>query len=69
MHFSHLGFPLVGDSIYNKKKSKFSSNENLMLASTFLQLTHPSNGKTLQFQIPYPFHIKGFLEKLEILNK
>jgi hypothetical protein len=37
----------------------------LLLVSKSLQFIHPSTGKTVSFQIPYPKHIKEFIDQLE----
>lgn len=66
VHFSHNGYPIIGDQEYGNirhKKSKAFSQElqdylqsfkRQALHSTFIKFTHPVTKKTLEFTAPLP---------------
>jgi len=55
VHFSHFGFPLVGDQIYNPK---FKASEHLLLYMHHIAFKHPINGKDIDIvrEIPSDFN-------------
>jgi 23S rRNA pseudouridine1911/1915/1917 synthase len=65
VHLSSIGHPVIGDQIYSKKWAKYKV-PYLMLASIYLELTHPESGEIMQFEAPLPEHIQNFISKLEI---
>ena len=65
VHMSHIGYPLIGDSIYGGKVRfpKKASEELKVALKNFnrqglhakkLSLTHPSSGSTLSWKAPIP---------------
>ncbi|MBP7736859.1 MAG: RluA family pseudouridine synthase [Spirochaetes bacterium] len=66
VHCSAEGFPIVGDPIYSKKWEKYRV-PYLLLASVFLEFTHPSTGETMSFSADMPAHMREFIEKVERL--
>ena len=62
VHMAYIGFPIVNDPVYNKKKS---TDFGQMLHSKSIKFNHPRTGKELYFEVEPP---KEFLEKLEELR-
>ena len=60
VHMEHLGYPLVGDSIYGKKQNtKFLELTGYqaprqMLHAAKLAFTHPKTGRVLACEAPWP---------------
>jgi 23S rRNA pseudouridine1911/1915/1917 synthase len=67
VHLSAAGIPIVGDPIYSKKWEKYRV-PYLLLASTGLAFTHPSNGGMMTFTVELPEHMRTFLDKIERLS-
>ncbi|TAL38658.1 MAG: RluA family pseudouridine synthase [Spirochaetes bacterium] len=67
VHLSSRGLPIVGDPIYSKKWDRYRV-PFLLLASVFLEFTHPVKGGRMKFQIEPPVHITEFIRKLERNN-
>lgn len=47
VHFSHIGYPLCGDSLYGSKQP-LSSGREFLLHSSYLKFIHPYNKKTVE---------------------
>lgn len=47
VHFSHIGHPLCGDSLYGSRKSP-SIGREFLLHSSYVKFTHPYNKKTVE---------------------
>ncbi len=60
VHFRHIGFPLVGDSIYGKQANARLTEQTgyraprQMLHAFRLGFTHPRTGERLEFEAPWP---------------
>ena len=60
VHMEHLGYPLVGDSVYGKKQNaKFLELTGYqaprqMLHAAKLAFTHPKTGRVLACEAPWP---------------
>lgn len=77
VHFSYLGYPLVGDAIYMQRKrvpAKISEQLKQML-NTFnrqalhayqLGLVHPRTGEQMRFEAPLPEDFTALLEILRV---
>ncbi|MBA4493627.1 RluA family pseudouridine synthase [Paenactinomyces guangxiensis] len=63
VHFSHLGAPLLGDSLYG---GDVSFIQRQALHSSELSLTHPLTEKNLSFSSPLPSDLKHLLGQLQI---
>lgn len=50
-HLAHLGFPILGDRVYNPSTPEAS---RLMLCAVELCFNHPRTGKFMEFKIPAP---------------
>ena len=77
VHLSHIGYPLLGDSMYGgrvrfPKKASEILKESLLgfkrqaLHSKKLALNHPSTGELMSWKAPLP---DDMLELLDILNE
>lgn len=64
VHCKHLGYPIVGDPVYNTKKDKFNLKGQLLHAER-LELTHPTTGERMVFTAPKPAYFEEVLKKLE----
>ena len=65
VHSKHLGHPIVGDKLYNPNKCKFSFVEGQLLHAKKLILTHPRDGKLMEFEVDLPEYFTHVLEVLE----
>jgi 23S rRNA pseudouridine1911/1915/1917 synthase len=68
VHCKHLGFPIVGDTVYNTKANKFHLNGQLLHAER-LEFNHPSSGERVSFTAPMPAYFEEVLKKLENKSK
>jgi 23S rRNA pseudouridine1911/1915/1917 synthase len=73
VHFQHLGFPLVGDSVYGRRhnarlrQTTGWSAPRQMLHARKLALTHPRTGRRLVFEAPIPEDFTVILQRLRLL--
>ena len=63
VHFSYIGFPVVGDPLYGSRKQAFSI-EGQALHAFRLSFTHPQTGKEMTFEAPLPKDMEEILESL-----
>ena len=72
VHFQHLGFPLVGDSVYGARhnarlrQATGCAAPRQMLHARKLALTHPRTGRRLVFQAPLPADFTSILQLLRL---
>jgi 23S rRNA pseudouridine1911/1915/1917 synthase len=72
VHFQHLGYPVVGDTTYGQRQNKRLTEvtgyaaPRQMLHAWKLSFMHPSKGKKLGFEAPWP---EDFKEALTALGK
>ena len=75
VHFSHLGFPLVGDKIYGGvRRTKKVRNEDLSavlqgfqrhaLHASFISFSHPATGEKVAFSAPLPSDMEKLIMSL-----
>ena len=64
VHSKHLGYPIVGDPVYNTKQDKFGLNGQLLHAER-LELTHPSTGERMTFTAPIPDYFERVLNSIK----
>ena len=60
-HLAHLGFPLIGDSLYARASGGF---ERPALHARELRLEHPATGEESAFVAPLPDDMGGLLNRL-----
>lgn len=61
VHFSHLGFPVVGDPVYGRRKEEAPINGQALHA-VMLGFVHPRTGEDLEFTVELPEDMKRVLE-------
>jgi 23S rRNA pseudouridine1911/1915/1917 synthase len=68
VHLSHLGHPVVGDTVYGRaRKNRLPlAPERQMLHAAKLEFTHPSTGKRISFNAPL---FDDMFQLLELLRK
>ncbi len=71
VHMSHLGHPLLGDTVYGGGSSQFERQHAKLLSGQALHakrltLTHPRTGERMSFESPLPCE---FLKLLDILER
>ncbi len=64
VHFSKIGFPIVGDLVYSNGKNPFGV-EGQMLHSYKLEFTHPITKKKMELTSDIPDYFKKVLKTLE----
>jgi 23S rRNA pseudouridine1911/1915/1917 synthase len=71
VHLDHLGYPVVGDTIYGKRQNTRLREQTgyaaprQMLHAARLAFTHPQTGKVVAFEAPWP---KDFAAAVEALS-
>ncbi len=63
VHMSHIGHPLLGDSVYGPKKQLFNT-EGQILHAKVLGFIHPVTGKYMEFETELPDYFVKILEHL-----
>ena len=66
VHSKHLGYPIVGDKLYNPNKCKFSFIDGQLLHAKKLILTHPRDGRLMEFEVDLPEYFKKIVDNLSI---
>jgi len=64
VHFSHIGHPIVGDTLYNENKTKLISHQALHAKT--ISFIHPRNKEYMTFEAELP---DDFRKVIEILKK
>lgn len=64
VHLKHMGFPVVGDPVYTKKKDKFGLAGQLLHACR-LGLDHPRTGERMEFYASLPDYFEKVLASLK----
>lgn len=65
VHMASIGHPIAGDSLYGAKNDK-SGEDGQLLCAVHLELTHPSTGERMAFDIEPPEYFIKFIEKKRI---
>ena len=66
VHMAHIGHPLLGDTVYGRKKPELGLTGQCLHARE-LVFTHPRTGECLRLTTELPGYFRGVLEKLEKL--
>lgn len=64
VHMTHIGHPLLGDTVYGVKKQPFRTDGQVLHAKT-LGFIHPSTGEYLEFEAEIPESFKKVLNRLQ----
>lgn len=73
VHMSHIGHPIIGDTVYGGGKTPFEkSNASLLdgqiLHAKELSFPHPKTGEMMHFECELPDNFKELLNRLEKLS-
>lgn len=63
VHMAYIGHPLVGDTVYGRKKQKYGF-EGQALHAAVLGFTHPRTGEYVEFSADPPQEFRELVEKL-----
>jgi 23S rRNA pseudouridine1911/1915/1917 synthase len=64
VHMAHIGHPVEGDPLYNKKNATSLYDKGQLLVAYKLHLVHPINKKEMDFEIPLPTYFTDILNRL-----
>ncbi len=67
VHMAFIGCPIVGDSVYGRRKSRLGLHRHFLHAES-LTLTSPATGKPLTVRALLPADLQAVLDKLEPLQ-
>ena len=65
VHMAHIGHPVEGDPLYNKKNATSLYDKGQLLVAYKLHLVHPINKKEMDFEIPLPTYFTDILNQLD----
>lgn len=69
VHLKQLGFPIIGDPLYNIKPSRNLSKEleltRQFLHATKIEFAHPISGEKMTFESPLPEDLQNILNVLK----
>ncbi len=67
VHMQHMGFPLLGDSVYGFKKNRFPNCviERVYLHASELAFEHPQSGEPLNFSAEMPDDFSDMIAHLK----
>ncbi|MBQ3040673.1 MAG: RluA family pseudouridine synthase [Clostridia bacterium] len=73
VHMSHIGHPIIGDTVYGGGKTNFErANSSLLdgqiLHAKVLSFPHPKTREVVTFECELPDNFKKLIEKLEKIN-
>ena len=73
VHMSHIGHPIIGDTVYGGGKTPFEkANASLLdgqiLHAKELSFPHPKTKEIMHFECDLPDNFKELLNRLEKLN-
>lgn len=63
VHLAYVGFPIVGDTVYGRRRSTIHLNRHFLHAST-LSFERPSDGERLSFSAELPPELQTVLDHL-----
>lgn len=65
VHLSYIGYPIEGDTLYNKKNKNHLYNNGQLLSATKLTLEHPRTHEMMSFEIDLPDFFKEVLKNIK----
>jgi len=65
VHFSYIGHPVLGDSIYGGLKHDLLKPPRLMLHAYEIVFKHPRTNEEMKFRVPIPEEFQSYIEKLK----
>ncbi|MCX7842428.1 MAG: RluA family pseudouridine synthase [Clostridia bacterium] len=63
VHLDYIGFPIVGDEVYGRRKQKFDIKGQALHAKK-LAFNHPVTGEPMEFESPLPQYFTQLLDSL-----
>ncbi|HBR23935.1 MAG TPA: RNA pseudouridine synthase [Firmicutes bacterium] len=66
VHMTHLGYPLLGDIVYGKARSRCAMLSGQALHASVLGFVHPGSGQYLEFTVPMPADMQELAAKLRL---
>ena len=63
VHLAWLGYPIVGDTVYGRRRQRLLRNRHFLHASQ-LRFTHPTTGEDVEFKAPLPPKLAAVLKRL-----
>ena len=63
VHLAHMGYPVVGDAVYGRRKNRFAIQGQALHAKE-LHLRHPVTGEEMRFLAPLPADMASILRAL-----
>jgi 23S rRNA pseudouridine1911/1915/1917 synthase len=63
VHLAWLGYPIVGDGIYGRRRQPLLKGRHFLHASQ-LRFTHPATGAEVEFKAPLPPKLAAVLKRL-----
>lgn len=63
VHMSYIGYPIIGDEVYGKKKDKYDIGGQALHAK-LLGFVHPVTNEYMEFEAELPEYFKNLLEDL-----
>lgn len=64
VHMAHIGHPILGDTVYGRKKAELGLDSQCLHAGT-LCFSHPRDGRPVIVHAPLPDYFRKVIEKLE----
>ena len=64
VHMAHIGHPVEGDPLYNKKNATSLYDKGQLLVAYKLHLVHPITKKEMDFEIPLPDYFVKIINQL-----
>lgn len=64
VHMTYIGFPVVGDALYGRRKNRGIDGQALHAMK--LELIHPITGENMCFEAPIPSDFEDLLNRMEV---
>ena len=68
VHMAHIGHPILGDTVYGRKKPELGQDSQVLHAGT-LCFSHPKDGRPVMVFAPLPEYFTKVIEKLEKMER
>lgn len=65
VHLSYVGYPVVGDDVYGRKREEFPEAPRHALHAAFIRFQHPRTKEAMEFYVPLPDDMKTFIDIME----
>lgn len=63
VHLSHIGYPIIGDSVYSNGKNEWEISGQCLHAWK-LEFKHPTTGKEMKLEAPLPLYFEEILKQI-----